>query len=318
MPMYSNDNRPGSTNNLISSSNRTINLIGAATSRGCLIPGCEQAPEKLLELHLTERLKNQGINSHWQAIHKISDNERTIEATAQLGTLVSAEVNKALSQQQFFAVIGGDHSCAIGTWSGIYQARQGQPFGLIWIDAHMDSHTPHSSHSGALHGMPLACLLGFGPPSLVQLSDTQTTPVLNPDHLCVLGVRSYESEEAELLDTLGVRVITMAEIQRLGIAKTMQEAITIASRAGEFGLSFDLDALDPSVAPGVSTPVPDGINESALNTALTMLAHTDCLLGVEIAEFNPLFDQQHKTAHLIGSILAACTPTNSPKHGVSS
>lgn len=298
----------GSKNECTSKTNRSLSLIGAASALGCPKPGCEQGPGQLQKLGLTDTLKLNGVAAHWQQIVKATPQHSTILAVADHSREVANCVAKQLLQNQFFAVLGGDHSCALGTWNGVHQARQGKPFGLIWIDAHMDSHTPHSSHSGALHGMPLACLLGFGPPQLTQLNNAQQGPALQPEHLCLLGVRSYEPEEAELLENLGVRTFSMTEIKQRGMQTVMAEAIQIAKGAGDFGISIDLDALDPQIAPAVSIPEPGGLKLDDLNELLKPLAKTPGLIGVEIAEFNPLLDQQHRTARLISTILAACTP----------
>lgn len=299
-----------SKNECTSKTNRSLSLIGAASALGCPKPGCEQGPGQLQKLGLTDILKLNGVNAHWQQIVKATPQHSTTLAVADHSREVANCVAEQLLQNQFFAVLGGDHSCALGTWNGVHQARQGKPFGLIWIDAHMDSHTPHSSHSGALHGMPLACLLGFGPQPLTQLNNVQQGPALQPEHLCLLGVRSYEPEEAELLENLGVRTFSMTEIKQRGMQTVMAEAIQIAKGAGDFGISIDLDALDPQIAPAVSIPEPGGLKLDDLNELLKPLAKTPGLIGIEIAEFNPLLDQQHQTARLISTILAACTPKN--------
>lgn len=312
MLMRATDITPIDLNRITNTSgNRSLSLIGAASALGCPKPGCEQGPAQLVQLGLTDSLKLKGITAHWHQIIQASQQDSAIHAVAELCRQLCEQVERQLSKNQFFSVIGGDHSCAIGTWNGVHQARQGKPFGLIWVDAHMDSHTPHSSHSGALHGMPLACLLGFGEPELINLSTSEPeskTPALQPEHLCLLGVRSYEAEEAELLKTLGVRIFPMTEIEARGMKIVMAEALEIARSAGDFGLSIDLDALDPTLAPGVSIPEPGGLAMNNLNELLSPLAKTPGFIGMEIAEFNPLFDQQHQTARLIGTILANCTP----------
>jgi arginase len=198
-----------------------------------------------------------------------------------------------------FAVIGGDHSCAIGTWSGVAHARRTfGPIGLVWIDAHMDSHTPETSHSGALHGMPLACLLGRGEARLTQLMTR--SPKLVAAHTCVVGARSFEPEEAALLDELGVRVIARSELKTLALRDAIGEAVAIAASApGGFGITIDLDVIDPVDAPGVGSPEPGGIPAQQLIDALAPIRHHPALLGVEIAEYNPFRDRGDKTADLV-------------------
>ena len=148
-----------------------------------------------------------------------------------------------------FCVIGGDHSCAIGTWSAVAHVnRQHGDIGLIWIDAHMDSHTHLTSTSKNIHGMPVACLLGEGSQSLSQVLDSQ--PKLKPENLCIIGVRSYEAGEAALLKRFGVKVFFMDEVQQRGFQAVLTEAWQRVSRTTcGVGLSIDMDAIDPLDAP---------------------------------------------------------------------
>ncbi len=165
-------------------------------------------------------------------------------------------------------VIGGDHSCAGGTWTGVARMLQGE-LGLVWIDAHMDSHTPATSHTGRLHGMPLAWLLGQGDDALYGLS----AGVVDPEHVALIGVRSYEPEEKERLDRLGVRVFHIEEVHRRGLDTVAAEALAIAARGTSgFGVSIDLDAVTPEEAPGVGTPVADGIAGAAARARAAQLS----------------------------------------------
>lgn len=200
----------------------------------------------------------------------------------------------ALNTADRIAVVGGDHACAMGTWRGVRQAVDA-PLGLIWIDAHLDAHTPASSPSGRWHGMPVADLLGQCHPG--------EAGVIDPRHLCLVGVRSYEGAERELLQGLGVRVITMKEIQRRGFDAAMAEAVEIASRAPAFGVSIDLDALDPGEAPGVGSPVVGGLHAAELLAWLPRLAAAPRLRAVELAEFNPVIDVEQRTLKLVLQML---------------
>lgn len=204
---------------------------------------------------------------------------------------------------QPFGVVGGDHSCAIGTWNGVSRDLNGSP-GLVWIDAHMDAHTPSSSRSGALHGMPLACLLGYGDPALAALEHRR--PVLQPDNVCLVGVRSFEPEEQHLLQQLGVRTFFMADIARRGLESVMREALDlVTAQTAAYGISIDLDAVDPSDAPGVGTPARHGIRGPELIAVLDRLTRDKVPLCVEVAELNPANDQDQRTALLVCDLLAA-------------
>jgi len=188
-------------------------------------------------------------------------------------------------------------------WGG-RRMRQRGPLGLLWVDAHMDSHTPDTSPSGALHGMPLACLLGYGERELTEVA--YPGPKLQPQHVCIVGVRSFEEGEARLLEVLGVRVFFMQEVQRIGPEAVMQEAMEIVSQeTAAFGISIDMDAIDPLDAPGVGSPAPLGIAGRALVECMGMVAQQPKLAGIEVTEFNPLRDVNKKTAKLVGDLLGA-------------
>jgi arginase len=217
-----------------------------------------------------------------------------------------AETTRRLAESgSRFLVIGGDHSCAIGTWSGAAAAlRPFGPFGLIWIDAHMDMHVPETTHSGAVNGMPVAALLGYGAPELTGLCDDRGA--IAPHHVCLVGARSFEPEEIAFARRHGVRVIGMDELSRRGIEDTCAEACAIAGggTAG-YGVSLDLDAFDPADAPGVGTPEPGGIGASELLDAWADLTRSSLCVGAEIVEYNPHRDRAGRTARLISTLATA-------------
>ena len=199
-----------------------------------------------------------------------------------------------------FVAIGGDHSCAVGTWSGVADAlRASGPFGLVWIDAHMDMHVPQTTPSGATHGMPVAALLGEGAPELTSIAET--APALSARHVCLVGARSFEPEEIAFAERFGVRVIGMEEVHRRGIDAALAEAHDIASRGTTgFGVSLDLDAFDPSDAPGVGSPVPGGMAVADFIVPWRKLYADPRCLGLELVEYNPAHDKSARTARLMG------------------
>jgi arginase len=168
----------------------------------------------------------------------------------------------------------------------------------------MDAHTPETTESGRIHGMPLAALMGYGVPELTGIA--HHTPALRPENLCLIGVRSYEPGEHGLLEQLGVRVIKMDELKRMGLRAATEEALAIARRGtAGFGISIDMDALDPTEAPGVGSPVAGGLVGAELADALR-LAHADeGLLGFEIAEYDPTLDDQWRTEDQLRRLLVA-------------
>jgi arginase len=203
-------------------------------------------------------------------------------------------------------VIGGDHSCAGGTWTGVARTLDGG-LGLVWIDAHMDSHTPATSHTGRLHGMPLAWLLGQDDDPLYGLG----AGVLEPRHVCLVGVRSYEPEEDERLRGLGVRVVFMDEIRSRGIDAVLGEALAIATAGtAGFGVSIDLDVITPDEAPNVGTPVKGGVSSAALAGALEKIPACSGLSAVELVEYSPRLDRDGRSARVALDLLAAllCGP----------
>ncbi len=282
-----------------------LRVIGAASGMGAADPGCGLGPDALREYGLTSQLRDRGLKAVWAdivrrpALRAATESIKEIKAYCEE---LAAALGHALHSGRRVAVIGGDHTCAIASWSAIASALR-RSMGLVWIDAHMDSHTPATSPSGALHGMPLAILLGVGPPELTDL--LYPGAKLRPENVCVVGVRSYEPEEAELLHRIGVRVITMDEVRARGLTRSLGKAFAIASRgAAVVGLSIDLDAVDPTDAPGVGTPAPNGLRGLDLVESLRRLAPQ--LVLAEIAEFNPSHDREDKTARLVIDLLAAC------------
>ena len=242
----------------------------------------------------------------WDAILTTDANESGLAAMSVVKTISEklASHTESLSEQQKpFLTIGGDHSCAIGTWSGASNAFNNQ-LGLIWIDAHMDAHTPESSHTKNIHGMPIATLLGHGMDALTQIgSDAKK---LAPENLVLIGIRSFDTPEAELLKQLNVRVYTMDEIKERGLTIILEEATAIVSKNTRgFGVSIDLDGIDPKDAPGVSLQAIDGIRAADLLDDLSPIAKNPNFIGAEIAEFCPRKDVDQKTEILIAELTKA-------------
>jgi arginase len=219
-----------------------------------------------------------------------------------------ADVRDALADGALPIVVGGDHSCAIGTWSGVHSFLGAGPApGLLWLDAQMDSHTPETTYSGAIHGMPLACLLGVGDKRLVEVGGPG--PKLRPEHKVLLGVRSYELEEAELLQRLGVRVMAAPELSRRGFETCFAEALDIVRRAAcGFGVSIDLDVFEPRRVPGVGSAEPCGLQPEPVLASLAGLRTAADLLALEITEFNPARDIECGTAALLSRMIANFLP----------
>jgi ornithine--oxo-acid transaminase len=282
-----------------------IALIGAASGLGAKDQGCADGPRVLAESNLIERLRGAGIAVEWATTIAPQTGPRR-DALATIGDFnahLASRVYKHAKAGDFPVVLGGDHSCAIGTWSGIGLAHANQgPIGLIWIDAHMDSHTPADSESGAVHGMPLACLLGDGPRELAPMQDARGR--LLPENVCLIGARSFEPAEQWRLARLGVRVYTMADVEKRGLRTVLEEAHAIVTRTTSgYGITLDVDVIDPTDAPGTGSPEPGGIAADELMDGIRALTARSRPIALEIAEFNPHRDEHGRTAALITDIV---------------
>ena len=285
---------------------RSIQVVGVASGCGAGDPGCEAAPDALRAAHLTARLRARGFNARWAPVIRPAARDRadSLKVVQHVCTRLAQRVERIVQEGDLPVVVGGDHTCAIGTWKGVAHAVQRRGgVGLLWIDAHMDAHTPQTTESGHLHGMPVACLLGYGYPELTGIAEGVR---LDTRCVCLYGVRSFERGEAALLESLGVRIFYMSEIAERGVGETLREALSLVSRAsGGFGVTLDLDAIDPGDAPGVGTPAPGGIRADDLLEALAEHAGHGNLLGAEIVEYNPYLDLRSATAGLVGDALEA-------------
>ena len=211
----------------------------------------------------------------------------------------------ALEKGDFPLVLGGDHSLAAGSVAATaeFVRRQGKPLGLIWVDAHGDMNTPASSLSGNVHGMPLASLLGPEPAELSRIGGY--SPKVLPEHTVLIGIRNLDAREKEIVRASGVHVFTMKDIDRSGIASVVEQALALAGRAtGGIHVSFDLDVCDPTIAPGVGTPVKGGLDYREAHMVMEMLADSGLMRALDLVEVNPILDDRNTTA-ILGTELAA-------------
>lgn len=206
-------------------------------------------------------------------------------------------VELAKKEGFFPIVMGGDHSIAIGTIAGLssWYKKQGKKLGVVWVDAHADMNTPETSPTGNIHGMPLAVNIGLGAPELINLyGDFQK---LDPKNVALIGIRDLDRDEKKNVKARGINAYTMADIDRLGIYAVIQEAISILKeRVDVIHISFDVDGMDPGVAPGVGTPVPGGLRFRETHLIMETLAETGMVGSMEITEINPILDIRNQTA----------------------
>ncbi len=278
--------------------NPAVRCIGVASALGAPTTGCASGPEVLRQAGLCAVIGHHGLAADWPVmLHP----ELSADALGHLLVAVADEAAAALAVGERPLLVGGDHAMAAGTWRGVGRAL-GEAPGLIWIDAHLDAHTPASSPSGNAHGMPLAALFGHGDAQMTAIAG----PPLDPARTVVIGVRSCEAAEIAFLDALGVRRYDSEEIEERGFDAVLAEARGRVGN-GPWGVSLDLDALDPLAAPGVSTPVPGGLLPEDLLLGLRgILRERDCV-ALEIAEYNPAADPDRRTARLVVALIDAAS-----------
>lgn len=257
---------------------------------------------------LNERLQNLGYTVTDAGNVAVRNPEMMMIANRQLKYLpeitvacqtLAGQVRAALESGAVPVVLGGDHSIAIGTVSGLasHYRQLDQRVGVIWFDAHGDMNIPETSPSGNIHGMPFAVILGDGAPELTGIEGF--SPKVQPEDSVLIGARSVDTEEARLMRASGVRIYTMREIDERGMSAVMDEAIILASRnTAGFHVTMDMDFVDPSYAPGVGTPVPGGPTYRESHLAMEKIADSGRMLSFELTEVNPVLDISNRTAEL--------------------
>ena len=212
---------------------------------------------------------------------------------------IAAAVEKGLSEGFLPLVLGGDHSIAAGVAAGVadYFRKDKKQIGYLWLDAHGDMNTPDSSPSGNVHGMPLAAVMGYGAPELVELLGFK--PKVEPRNISLVGVRELDTQEKKLVKKSGVHVFTMRDIDERGMRDVMSEALKyVMDETDGIAVSLDMDFVDPSDAPGVGTPVRGGVTYREAHLAMEMIADTESMVSLEVVEINPILDEHNRTALL--------------------
>jgi arginase len=284
-----------------------ISIIGVPMDLGADRRGVDMGPSALRYADLNEHLTELGYE-----VEDLGDLNVIIPETQHFGdphakylkeiALACNELARltlrAYEQERTPLVLGGDHSIAVGTMSGMSEAfrRRNRTLGLLWFDAHADMNTPETSPSGNVHGMPMASILGHGPRELTHIFDF--APKMRPEHTVQIGIREVDKQEREFVKRSGVRVFTMKEIDRRGIGNVMDEALSIVTKGTDgFSVTLDADFLDPYESPGVATPVRGGADYREAHLAMEMIADTKKMQSFEITEINPILDVHNKTAH---------------------
>ena len=232
-----------------------------------------------------------------EALKVGNERARYLAEIARASVVLGRKVERIMERGHFPLVLGGDHSIAVGTVSGIaaHCRQEGKKLGLLWVDAHGDLNTPETSPTGNIHGMPLAALLGFGVPELTEV--VGAFPKVEARNIALVGIRSLDAGEKSRLKETGVQVHTMADIDRHGVHRVMKKALARVTDGTDYvHVSFDLDAVDPTVAPGVGTPVKGGLDYREAHLIMEVIADAGVMTSLEMVEVNPILDQGNTSA----------------------
>lgn len=279
--------------------------------------GVDMGPSAIRIAGLAERLRQLGVdvddarNVHVPGREELAELAADkwphfIDSITAVCAQLALETGRVARAGRLPVVLGGDHSLAAGSVAGVATARAeaGENIGLVWFDAHSDIHLPSTSHSGNVHGMPIAHLLGRGDPGLSTIAHPQ--PAVRAENVVLVGLRDVDPPERTHIRELGVKPFTMKDIDERGVAAVVRQAIEIASR-GTSGIyvSLDMDFIDPIEAPGVGTPVRGGVTYREAHLAMEMIAESGMMLGLDVVEVNPVLDRHNLTAALAVDLVAS-------------
>ena len=237
---------------------------------------------------LPETVEKEGEIRHLAAVRDVCED-------------VAEQAEAMISGGLFPVFLGGDHSIAIGTVSGV--AKNFERTGVIWLDAHADFNTPQTSPSGNIHGMPLSVLTGGGHPDLVAIGGEGAS--VRTEDVVIVGLRSVDLEERRLLKEAGIRVYTMKEVDAYGIASVVRRALRALSHLDRVHVSLDLDVVDPDVAPGVGTPVRGGLTYREAHLVMELINEAGIATSLDVVEINPILDERNGTAELAVELVAS-------------
>lgn len=295
-----------------------ISILGIPMDLGAGRRGVDMGPSALRNAHLATRLRELG--------HRVEDLgdvdvalPETLDKHEEAGLVFldpiinacrdAAGRVAALPQDTFALTLGGDHSVSMGTvtgnalrGAGSSEGAQGVRSGLIWVDAHTDYNTPQSSPSGNIHGMPVAHLTGLGDP---RLSDLGGGWHMRPEDIVMIGIRSVDGRERALMQEAGILAYTMKEVDQLGITRILDETLERLGGLERLHVSFDADALDPSICPGVGTPVPGGLTYREGHLLMELLSESGRVTSMDIVEVNPILDTRNQTAEIMVGMAAS-------------
>ncbi len=285
-----------------------VSIIGVPMDLGASRRGVDMGPSAMRVTRLVERIRELGREAEdtGDVVVPIPEScgigDERMKFAGEIAQVCEDLHDRAmdvLARGSLPVVLGGDHSLAMGSIAATahFHRMRGESIGVIWLDAHGDMNTPESTGTGNVHGMPLAHVLGMGDPRLASIGGFRGK--VDPARCALIGVRDLDEREKSLIQASGARVFTMMDIDRRGAAAVMEEALA-ATGAGTAGVhvSFDIDACDPEVAPGVGTPKRGGLSYREAHLSLELLADSDRILAMDMVEINPVFDVRNRTAEL--------------------
>ncbi|HOB19908.1 MAG TPA: arginase [Candidatus Atribacteria bacterium] len=289
-----------------------VDIIGVPIDLGANRRGVDMGPSAIRYAGLRRELMAMGIEYRDKgniAVDVIEYEEpqprraRHIDQINEVNKSLADQVKRSLEDGAFPIVLGGDHSIAVGTLYGVQSVLRN--VGVLWIDAHTDFNTLETTMTGNVHGMPLAALTGIGAKEIIPFK-TDDVPYIDPEKVVIIGARSIDEEEAVLLRKSGVTIFTIRDIDMYGMRSVMEEAIKLVSD-GTVGyhVSFDMDVLNPSEAPGVGTPIYGGLTYREALLAADIIANDNKIRSLELVEVNPMLDKQNQTAEMAVSLICA-------------
>lgn len=288
-----------------------LKILGVPLDLGANRRGTDMGPSAIRVANVADRLR--------QLDHDVQDLGNLYTPTAETRTVtheklqyldeivqvadnIARRVETIADEGSFPLVLGGDHSLSIGSVGGL--ARTGDRVGLVWVDAHGDFNTPATSPSGNVHGMPLSALVGTGHDALVEAAGV--SPKVQPEDAAVVGIRSLDPPEREVIRGSGVTVFTMQDVDTLGMREVMVRALDVATEGTDrLHISLDIDSVDPQEAPGVGTPVPGGLTYREAHLAMELASREGTLGSMDVVEVNPLLDERNRTAELAAELVAS-------------
>ncbi|MDP9234928.1 MAG: arginase [Actinomycetota bacterium] len=286
-----------------------VSILGAPLDLGAARRGVDMGPSAIRYAGVAERLESLGIDvvdcgnvmAELPEVASVRDvSARYLPEILATCAQIARGVAAIAEDDRLPLIFGGDHSIAMGTLAGLKQAFGDG--GVLWVDAHGDLNRPETSPTGNVHGMPLAAALGACGFSLEGFSPP---PWVDPSRVALVGIRALDPGEKRLVQEQGLRVLTVADIDRRGMAEVMREAIEVVRGPGFVHLSLDLDVCDPEIAPGVGTPIRGGLSYREAHLAMELLAEAEILHSIEVVEVNPILDHADETGHLAVELIAS-------------